>query len=93
MTTRWLQRDQTLSLQRVWLARLVFAFLAISFRSAGRSTTHKSVLSLKVTLGILPAVPVMMVEVYYNMITIYYKGSLLEYKHCSDRQGLCASSL
>ena len=46
--------------------------------------------SYLLTLGILPAVPVMIVEVNYNMITLPYKGSLLEYKPCSDGQGLCA---
>ena len=34
--------------------------------------------------------PLMIVEVYYNMITLPYKGGLLEYKPCSDGQGLCA---
>ena len=42
------------------------------------------------TLGILPHVPLMIAEVYYNMITLPYKGSLLEYKPCSNGQGLCA---
>ena len=66
----------------------LFAFLAASFRSvkwlisASRSTTHRRVFSLEsylLTLGILPHVPLMIAEVYYNMITLPYKGSLLEY--------------
>ena len=77
----------------------LFAFLAASFRSvkwlisASRSTTHQRVFSLEsylLTLGILPHVPLMIAEVYYNMITLPYKGSLLEYRPCSDGQGLCA---
>ena len=80
----------------------LFAFLAASFRSvkwlisASRSTTHRCVFSLESylpTLGILPHVPLMIAEVYYNMITLPYKGSLLEYKPCSDGQGLCGLCL
>ena len=69
----------------------LFAFLSASFRSAkwlisaSRSTTHGCVFSLEsylLTLGILLHVPLMIAEVYYNMITLPYKGSLLEYKPC-----------